>query len=181
MAAALDPARLAAVETAFSASTALYAQHAYSGRLRPTQVSPLITIQPERINASDLLVQLASADDPASILMALHPQHREFLALREQLAKISSGDVEQLVTIPDGELIKPLMADARVPLLRERLNVPAPATDVLTYDAAIEQAVTDFQQSLGLITDGVVGPATVAALNGTHGATAEDVIANMER
>ena len=176
-----EPVRLAAVETAFSAATALYAQHAYSGRLRPTQVSSLITIQPERINPSELLVELAGADDPASILMALHPQHREFLELREQLARIQSGDIEQLVTIPDGELIKPLMSDARVPLLRDRLNVPAPASQALVYDATIQQAVTDFQLSLGLITDGVVGPATVAALNGTHGATAQDVIANMER
>ena len=38
-----------------------------------------------------------------------------------------------------------------------------------------------FQSSLGLAADGVVGPATVAALNGGAATTKEDIIANMER
>lgn len=38
-----------------------------------------------------------------------------------------------------------------------------------------------FQDSLGLTADGVVGPATVAALNGGSATTKEDIIANMER
>ncbi|MEX0628566.1 MAG: L,D-transpeptidase family protein [Cucumibacter sp.] len=176
-----DPARLASVETAFSASAYLYARHAVGGRIAPGLVSRMITIRPTQIDPSELLVNLAAADNPDEMLLSLHPTHREFLALREQLARIAAGDVEQLVTIPDGELIKANMADARVPLLRERLNVPFPATDPLVFDETVRQALISFQESLGLIPDGVVGPATVAALNGTHGASAEDVVANMER
>ena len=38
-----------------------------------------------------------------------------------------------------------------------------------------------FQESLGLQVDGVIGPATVAALNGGAATTKEDILANMER
>ena len=42
-------------------------------------------------------------------------------------------------------------------------------------------AVKAFQESLGLDADGVIGPATVAALNGGAATTKEDIVANMER
>ncbi len=176
-----EPARLAAVETAFSASVSLYARHAVGGRIDPLRVSQSITLRPRRIDPAELLTRLAEADDPAALLMDLHPKHREFIALRDQLQRIYDGAVEEQVTIPDGRLIKAGRTDERIPLLRQRLDLTAPADGPLVYDDAIREAVMAFQEQFGLVVDGVVGPATVAALNGTHGASAEDIIANMER
>ncbi len=188
-AAGTDPVRLAAVETAFSASAMRYAQNAIGGRIDPLTVSQLWTIQPRRINPTEMLMQLASADDPAAVLEGLHPKHREFVALREALARFNDGLIEEQIQVSDGALLKPGMSDERVPLLRQRLNVPTPdigetAIDVqpsLIYDDALVAAVDTFQDSLGMTVDGVVGPATVAALNGGAATTREDIIANMER
>lgn len=184
-----DPLKLAAVETAFSASAMRYAQHAIGGRVNPLEVGKLITIKPRQINPSEMLMQLAAADDPAAVLMDLHPKHREFLQLRDALATFNDGMVEDQIVIPDGPLLKKGMYDERVALLRQRLNVEAPevaesatdAADDNVYDDALIAAVKAFQESLSLTADGVVGPATVAALNGGGAVTRDDIIANMER
>src|SRR3954453_13071278 len=58
-AAGADPAKLAALETSFSAAAVKYAQDSYGGRIRPTDVAPLLVIAPKHIDAADTLTQLA--------------------------------------------------------------------------------------------------------------------------
>jgi murein L,D-transpeptidase YcbB/YkuD len=190
-AAGTDPAKLAALETSFSAAVARYAQDAYGGRVAPTEVSKLWTLEPRRINEAEMLMKLAASDTPDQILLDLSPKGREFLALKAALAKFYDGSViDAAVTIPDGPLLRPGSRDERVTLLRQRLDVPEPeipetageeAVADISYDEPLVEAVKAFQESLGLTADGVVGPATVAALNGGSATTKEDIIANMER
>lgn len=189
-AAGTDPAKLAALETAFSTAAVKYAQDAYGGRIAPTAVSDLLTITPKRINEADMLLKLAASGSPDKILLDLDPKHTEFVQLKAALAKFYDGGVvAEQTQIPEGPLLKPGMKDDRVSLLRERLGVAAPeipesATDAKvdnTYDDALVAAVKAFQESLGLNADGAIGPATVAALNGGSAVTKDDVIANMER
>lgn len=190
-AAGTDPVKLAALETSFSASAMRYAQDAYGGRVKPTEVNKTWTITPKTINAAEMLEQLAGSDTPDQILLGLSPKTREFVALRSALAKFYDGSViDAAVVIPEGGLLKPGKKDERVTLLRQRLDVPEPdipetagaeAKVDITYDEPLVEAVKAFQESLGLTADGVVGPATVAALNGGTATTKEDIIANMER
>ena len=177
-----DALKLAALETAFSAAAMRYANHAAGGRIRPTDVYSTWTIAPRRVNEAELLVQLAASAAPDRILLDLHPRHGEFLALKAALANMvdDGGVPEEMVEIPDGAVLKPGMTDARVPLLRQRLDV-AGALDNLEYDDALVEAIKLFQESLGLDADGITGPATVAALNGGAATTRDDIIANMER
>jgi murein L,D-transpeptidase YcbB/YkuD len=190
-AAGTDPKKLAALETAFSAAAIRYAQDAYGGRIAPTQVSRLWTMAPRKINEAEMLMQLAASAAPDQILRDLSPKHREFLQLKAALAKFYDGSViDAAVTIPDGPPLRPGMQDERVTLLRQRLDLSEPeiaetagaaATVDITYDDALVEAMKSFQESLGLTADGVMGPATVAALNGGSATTKDDIIANMER
>lgn len=190
-AAGSDPQRLADLETAFSAAVVRYAQDAYGGRVSPREVYSTWTLEPRRIDEATLLEQLAESDAPQDILLDLSPKHREFVQLKAALAKFYDGSViDAAVTIPEGLMLRAGMRDERVPLLRQRLDVPEPeipetagaeAEANITYDEALVEAVRAFQESLGLTVDGITGPATVAALNGGSATTKEDIVANMER
>jgi murein L,D-transpeptidase YcbB/YkuD len=177
-----DPAKLAQVETAFSASAMRYAQNAYGGRIKPSSVSATFDIAPRRIDEADMLMKLSASDDPDQILLALDPKHPEFVRLKAALAKFENAGADQPVMIPEGKTLKPGMSDPRVALLRTRLDIPVPTDGAeVIYDDTVVQAVQAFQDSLGLQADGIAGPATVAALNGGSATSKDDIIANMER
>lgn len=190
-AAGTDPAKLAALETAFSSAAIRYAQDAFGGRISPLDVNKTWTIAPKRINEAEMLVKLADSTEPDKLLLALSPTQPEFLGLKAALAKFYDGAVmDAAITIPEGKLLKPGMQDERVTLLRQRLDVPEPdipetagaaVTVDINYDEPLVAAVQAFQESLGLNGDGVIGPATIAALNGGSATTKEDIVANMER
>ena len=59
--------------------------------------------------------------------------------------------------------------------------IPKPIDPALVFDAGLEQAVHRFQQQYGLAVDGVVGPATVAALNVSLKQRVRQIALNMER
>ncbi|WP_415155026.1 L,D-transpeptidase family protein [Maritalea sp.] len=177
-----DPQKLALVEVAFTDAAILYAQHAASGRIAPSAVSRSISLRPTQVDLAKLRIDLVSSNNPAALLQSMHPTHPEFLGLRAELSKrIAGPEIEQII-VPDGKLIKLGFSDQRLPILRQRLDLTlVDASKELVYDAQVEEAVKKFQTSIGINGDGVVGPATVAALNGAQGASVEDIVANMER
>ena len=174
-----DPLKMAALETAFSGATLRYATHIYTGRIVPSSVSQLLDIAPKQLDEASLLVQLASSPDPVAVLAALEPTHPEFLALKAALATFDETKTDRPVQVAEGPTLKPGMSDPRVPVLRQRLELPA--ADGTVYDDALVEAMKAFQTSLDLDVDGVMGPATLAALNGGAPLTKADILANMER
>lgn len=174
-----DPIRMAALETAFSGAALRYAGHIYNGRIKPQSVSPLLDIAPKPLDTASLLVELASSPDPVAVLAALEPTHPEFLALKAALASFDDSGADRPTPIAEGPTLRPGMSDPRVPALRTRLGVPA--TDGLVYDDVLADAMKAFQGTLDLEVDGIMGPATLAALNGGVPVTRADILANMER
>jgi murein L,D-transpeptidase YcbB/YkuD len=88
--------------------------------------------------------------------------------------------------IPDGPTLRPGDSDERLPLLAQRLaitgDLPVDAgADPAVYGGALEAAVKDFQERHGLDVDGVVGPATLKALNVTVEQRIEQIRVNLER
>ena len=174
-----DANSMAALETAFSRAAMRYASDIYNGRVRPQSISEALDIQPKPLDESALLIQLASSADPVAVLTALEPTHAEFLTLKAALAKFDDNAAQGPIQIAPGATIKPGMSDPRVPALRTRFELPA-APDTV-YDDALMSAVMAFQLSRNLDVDGVIGPATLIAINGGAAVTRADIIANMER
>jgi murein L,D-transpeptidase YcbB/YkuD len=114
-----------------------------------------------------------------AVLTALEPTHPEFLALKRALASFDDTRTDRPMQVAEGPTLRPGMSDPRVPALRARLGVPA--IDGLVYDGALVDAMKAFQGTLDLDVDGVMGPATLAALNGGIPVSRADIIANMER
>src|SRR5690606_57497 len=174
-----DPAALAGLETAFSAAGLRYADHPHNGRIKPQAIAANFDIKHKPIDGAKRLEDLTKRADRTPILAARRPKHAEHLAREAALARFDQTPTQRPTPIGAGPVLKAGTTAARVPAIRARLALPA-STDTV-YDNSLVDAVKAFQGSLGLEVDGVIGPATIAALNGGNATRREDIIANMER
>ena len=185
-----------------------YARHATTGRVNPASISSDITLERNFVDPATVLPALMASDDPQAALLAYHPPHAQFHALREELARLRErAEHEHLDLIAEGGTLRLGDKDSRVPQLRSRLGLPDPMTtasvdearvhlvgvrsdetgqpepvvDPNVFDEALDAAVRAFQEDHYLTADGIVGPATFAALNEQAGDLVPHVVANMER
>ncbi|MEM7567233.1 MAG: L,D-transpeptidase family protein, partial [Pseudomonadota bacterium] len=174
----------AKAEVAIALSVIRYADHAQAGTLRPQDVSRIIDVTVARPDPRATLDAVATAEDPALALDAFNPPHAGYRALRKALITMNEAREIPVVEVPPGRTLRRGIADPRVTLLRERLGVleQGDSNDTeAVFDETLESAVRAFQAENGLLADGIVGPRTLAALNGSAGARRESIIANMER
>lgn len=184
-----------------------YARHATTGRVNPSSIASDITLARNFVDPTTVMPALLASDDPRQALLGYHPQHDQFHALREELAKLRQrSETEILEPIAEGGTIRLGDIDPRVPQLRERLGLPdmtmtasIDETDVRLvstrtdedpaptppspnlFDETLDAAIKVFQAEHNLTADGIVGPATFAALNEQAGDLVPHIIANMER
>ncbi|BCP54976.1 hypothetical protein K32_35930 [Kaistia sp. 32K] len=172
----------ASVDLVLSQAVLLYARQAYAGRLDPSSISKLITLKPLLPDPIEVLTTVSSAPDGAVAIASYNPQHEGYLRLKKALAAaLATETVADHPRVPEGKSMKVGLSDPRVPLLRARLDVPAPSQAPEVYDEALAQAVKTFQAGKGLQADGIAGNATVAYINGTGKTNTAEIVANMER
>src|SRR5207244_1963841 len=132
-----------------------------------------------------VLAALAEAVDAGEALDQFSPPHEPYQKLKAMLAQLrgrTAGGARDEISAGPGLRLnrnRP-MEDARVPLVRERLGVPGEATD-LRYDAALADAVKEFQRANDLPATGNLDARTIKKLNPTNDRRIDTVIANMER
>lgn len=113
-------------------------------------------------------------------LNALWPESSGYWRLIEaRTGLLAAPDTTPQIRIPGGKTLKPGTSDDRVPLLRRRLGL-SDSGDLL-YSQQLAAAVSAFQTGAGLEPDGVLGPATLAALNRTREEKILQIEANLER
>jgi murein L,D-transpeptidase YcbB/YkuD len=88
--------------------------------------------------------------------------------------------------VPDGPTLRSGDSDDRLEVLAERLTVTGDlaeggTVDLTTYGGELEQAVKAFQERHGLDADGIIGPATLRALNVPVGDRVDQIRVNLER
>jgi L,D-transpeptidase YcbB len=183
-----DTRSRAIIELYFSAAFLEYASDLKVGRLLPHKVDPNFFLQNRSIDQLAALQQLGRAQDIDAFFDAWQPQAPDYAAL-----KLALDDYHAIATtggwssVPLGDSLKPGMTDdARVPLLRARLFLTdgAPQHGSGTagfYDQGLANAVKWFQKRHGLTDDGVVGKATVAALNVPVDERISEIVVAMER
>ena len=141
-----DLRSLASAEIRMSLAVARYAWHARGGRFDPTSLSLWLDYQPRSGNAADVVAGVVAADDPASALRALHPQHEQFEFLRRAYLKERGGTstTDNRVSIPMGGRIKPGSRHPDVAMARYRLGLPAKDGDDELLDTEFQQALYEF-------------------------------------
>jgi L,D-transpeptidase YcbB len=153
-----------------------YVHHHRYGKVDPVALDPKWHDRPPACSEV-LLADMAAALNGEDIKWALSERFpRPFwyenlkLALSRYEARSGKADLSPL---PGGANLAEGIRDPGVAMIRERLGFidgqePSGCEDADVFDGALRTAVTAFQRRSGLTPDGVVGPATLAALN-AHG------------
>jgi len=154
----------------------LAASHMLFGKLDPLSVEPDWTAKRRTADLSAQLQLALTTETVVSSLDAIAPKQAGYAALKSAYSKARSDTASQ-TKISAGAALKPGQSGARVGELQTRLGVPATGT----FDAVTESAVRIFQREQGLDHDGIVGTASLAALNRGGAEQLDALRVNLER
>ena len=171
-----------------------YGGHLSSGRFKPQDLNPNLGITPSHRDLTAILNSALAEQEIAAAFASLAPSHPGYLRLRTALANYRK--LEQAggwpVISAAGKLAQG-MRHAQLKRLRARLAVTGDlepvadtgghslAPDEELFDDAVFQAVRRFQRRHGLPEDGVVGSATLLAMNVPVSERVRQLEINMER
>jgi murein L,D-transpeptidase YcbB/YkuD len=158
-----------------------YAQAQHGLRLRPAQWPAEWSIRPAPYDAGAALREAEAQGRVAAWLAELPPPDAAYAALLHAYARYRAL-ADDGGWMPLSAPVKPGATGPAVSALRERLAAEdsgvAPGA---AWDDALDAAVRRAQTRHGLAEDGVAGRATLAALNVTAEARAQQIAANLER
>lgn len=161
-----------------------YARHAHSGRIAPSSISRIVTLEPPRLDDGVFLAALALSGDPVRVMESAHPPHREYRRLRDALrAALDARTKPERPRVGEGPYLRRGARSPRVARLRARLGATvARGTDPTHFGDTLHEAVKAFQRANGLAADGIVGRRTVAALDADAPRDIKaELVSNMER
>jgi len=167
--------------------TYLYLKHAAdvaNGMSDLASADPRWHITPDTFDPLAHLTDAVEKDRVTDALAELHPQHREYTALRESLAAYRTiAATGGWPTVPEDLRLKPGQTHQGVAALANRLVVTGDYTGTApaSYDTALQDAVKRFQTRHGLAAAGLIGDETVAALNVPVDARIRQIELNLER
>jgi len=185
----LAPSDRAELDILLTDSIIRLGYHLRFGKVDPNALDPNWNPTLELFREDPAITIQAAIDSPSSREFAARVIPRHFLyerfknALAEYRAIEANGGWPG---VPAGATLQPGGTDERVPALAARLVVTgelraSAAVAGASYHYTLSTAVREFQARHGLAPDGVVGPATLAALNVPVAARIEQLRANLER
>ncbi len=170
-----------------TAAWLMAAAHLRGGKSDPVKIEPHWTLRPQQADLNGLLASALETGRIAGSLDAFAPKQPIYTAMKAELVRLRSVSDAGILQVEPGATLKSGDKGARIAQLRARLDqlgwlsgADAAATDD-TFDPVLLGAVEGFQASEGLEADGVVGAATLRALNRGPAVRIEQLRVNMER
>lgn len=163
---------LAARDVALSRDAVRLAQHLSRGRVTPARAGIPSALPRRPFVSAQVVLALATASDPGTVLDGFEPRDPSYWKLRALLPALRAvaDSVRPFMAQGFTATLKPGDRHPQVAALRAYLlalgdaEVDTVVTDVEHYDDMLAGAVEHFQRRHGLNADGVIGPATRAAL-----------------
>jgi len=165
----------------------VYGSHLLMGRVNPETIDPEWIANRRQADLASTLQRALETGQISESLRNLLPPQPGYGRLKQALARCrrieSQGGWPQ---VPDGPKMQKGDLGPRVAALRDRLAASGdmlsePGDTAELFDDGLEEAVRIFQRRHGLKDDGVVGPASLAALNVTAKQRADQIEINLER
>lgn len=182
------PSALVDLELVASDAFLVLGSHLLHGRVDPETINPAWLANRRSAALHEVLEEAVTSGRIEERLYALAPRQARYRTLVQVAAELravaESGGWRTVGTGPGLELG---VTDPRVVALRDRLraggDLPdgAFSDDLERFDEDVAEAVRRFQERHGLDVDGVVGPATLAALNVSASERARQIETNLER
>ncbi len=182
-----DPETLFDLDLLLTDAFLLLGCHFSAGCVNPVTIEAEWFTKRGRVDAAAFLDIALNENRVKETLQSLLPPQDSYAKLKQALQAYRKIAFKGgWPSIPEGPSLKVGFQDERIIPLRQRLiisgylhldeNIPT-----VTFDTPLENAVKKFQSSHGLDVDGVVGPATLKALNTSAEARARQIELNLER
>jgi len=184
------PAEIADADLVMTDSLIRLGYHQRFGKVNPYTLDSNWNFR-RALNGMDPATAIQSAIDSDSlidILQTMFPRGWVYTQLRDGLARyreiVAKGGWPQ---IPDGPTLRPEAADPRLAVLMQRLVISGDMEDQQSYaaidhyDEVLQAGVRHFQERHGLDADGIIGPATLKALNVSADQRVTQIEINLER
>lgn len=143
-------ADLAAAELALSQTVVKYAFHARGGRIEPSSLSLWLDRTEDPVFATQVMIDVATAEDAAAALRAMHPRSPAFQLLREAYAAMrhemenpKALDPADVLNVP-GDKLKVGDWHPDVQIIRRRLKFPGQPGFESRFDDKLANALNDY-------------------------------------
>jgi len=185
----LNAVERAALDIAMTDSLIRLGYHQRFGKVNPYDLDPTWNFSRELKgrDPATVIQEGIDAESLADFRDEVFPRVPLYRSLQAKLAEnrriAEAGGWPQ---VPAGPTLRPGDADDRLEVLMRRLAVtgdmPVGArADLSTYGGVLETAIKNFQERHGLDADGIIGPATLAALNVPVEKRVDQLRVNLER
>ena len=185
----LNAQERAALDIALTDSLIRLGYHQRFGKVNPHDLDPEWNFSRELLgrDPAAIIQEAFDADSLTDFRDELFPRVELYRQLQSFLAEYRRiADAGGWPQVPAGPTLRPGDSDDRLQVLAQRLAVTGDLrsgvrVDVSAYGGELEAAVKNFQIRHGLDADGIIGPATLRALNVPVERRIDQIRVNLER
>ncbi|UXM93997.1 L,D-transpeptidase family protein [Bartonella sp. HY329] len=190
-----DAQAILAFDVKFTARLLRYSVDAGAGRVVADRLSAFHDLPRRKIDLDHIIKELAESDQPEKLLANFEPLSPWYKKLKAELAILNAQESAPRIEIANNTVIKPGKTNDELPKIISLILDKAPQTYLGVHRQLLEDnsqntvysdelvvAVKDLQKALGKASDGVIGPATIRALQGDNvAAKRQKIITSLER